>query len=231
TRECRNNRENRYASEAPPHVAEPTRSLWWQLPRVEGSPAGNDNKLTAVEFESDWRIADAANCRMPQCRTVARAQGQNIAGGIAGKCQTRFGCHDAGGPGAVADVVAPLYRSRSIVDCANGTSGEHVVVGAGPAELAVFGLGKVDAVAVLCANDQKSGERIEARRAEIRRTAFIWSDQATVTRRLLLRVRNRAALLVNAPRPVKCREWRRQQILTSGPVEHEKIAITRRLQQ
>ena len=107
----------------------------------------------------------------------------------------------------------------------------HAVIGARPPVVAVLFLEEVDAVAVDGADDQRPGLRVEARRSVIRAASLVGRHQPAVARRLLLRIRDRPAVLVDFLCPVHRRERGRQEVLPRSAIEHEKVPVARRLQQ
>src|SRR6185503_15666189 len=153
----------------------------------------------------DRRIADTAGRGVPERGAIARAHRHCAAGRVAGEDQPGLGGQDAGAALA-ADRMVPADLAGLVVDRPHEPLAADAVVGARPAVGAVLGLEEVDAVAVLGADDEQPGLRIEAGGAVIGAASLVWGDEASVARRLLIRVGDGAALLVDALRPVDGRE-------------------------
>ena len=129
------------------------------------------------------------------------------------------------------EFVGPADLAGLVVDGFEDAFAPDAVVGAGPAEGAVGGLGEVDAVAGVRVDDEQAGLGVEAGRAVVGQAAFVGRDQAAVGRGLLCRDWEWAGLLVDAQRPVHRAEGRGEQALAVGAVEHEEVAVARGLHQ
>src|SRR4029434_8476091 len=108
-------------------------------------------------------VADASDAGVPQRRSIARAQRQRIARGIARERQSGSGGQNTSSTSAATQVVAPASLSSLILARAQDTARVHVVVGPGPSVLAMLRLEEVDAVSVVRTDDQQTRCRIEAR--------------------------------------------------------------------
>ena len=98
-----------------------------------------------------------------------------------------------------AEFVAPLDLAGLIVDGFEHALAPDAVIGAGPSERAVGGLGEVDAVARVRAHDEQAGLRVEAGRAIVGEAAFVGRDEASIGSGILGRIRESAALFGRAP--------------------------------
>ena len=128
-------------------------------------------------------------------------------------------------------IVTPAHLTSAVVERAQDAAPVHRVIGPGPTVRAVRLLEKVDAIGVVCAHQQQSGRGIEARRSVVGAAGLVGRHEASIGRRFLGRIGPRPAGLVDAAGPVDGGKGRREQVLAVGPVEHEVVAVARRLQQ
>src|SRR5215472_13550188 len=123
--------------------------------------------------------------------------------------------------------MTPANFSRLVVDGFDDAFAPESVVRPSPAIGAVSGLGKIERVTFARRNDKQSVPGIETWRAEVGHAAFIGRDQASVWRRFFARIRNRAALLIDAQRPVHWAEGHGEKAFAVGAIEDEEVAVAR----
>src|SRR6266852_2576478 len=98
--------------------------------------------------------------------------------------------------------MAPTNLAGLVVDGLDHTFAPDAVVRARPAVDSIRRLGKVNAPAGMSIDDEQPILRVEARGTVVGHAAFVWCYQPSIGRRLLVRIRNRTALLIDSKRPV-----------------------------
>ena len=167
---------------------------------------------------------------MPERLTGFGVEGDEVLAAVAAEHQASGSRHQAL---RAATGVEPFHRSRFVVDRANAAAASatascaHKAIAFG----AFIGIGEiVHAERFGSAHIEEAGLRAVAGRLPVGgRTG---TDQHAIDRRILLRIRNRLALRIDALRPghvFGIDERLRQQILPADPVEHEEIAVARAL--
>src|SRR5436190_150723 len=87
-----------------------------QNERIQSAATSCEYVLPAVQFISDRRVAHAPNAGMPQRGSILSPKCKDVAGHVAGECDTGLGCKDAGRACVVADVVTPSDFAGLIID-------------------------------------------------------------------------------------------------------------------
>ncbi len=199
---------------------------------IQRAASAHDDELLAVKHIRDRRVTHSSvwDFHMPERRTVACPEGHNIAGNVPGEGQSGSRRHDAGRSRAVSKRVTPGDLSGLVIARPQKGSSGDIVIGASPSVCAVLRLEKIDSVAVVSADDQPPGGRVEAWRAIIGAAIFIRRHQHTVARGFLGRIGNGAPVLIEAFCPIHCCKGRGQQIFAIGTIEHEKVPVAGGLQ-
>src|SRR5207253_5518263 len=125
----------------------------------------------------------------------------------------------------------PTHLSRLIIDGFQHSLAKDSVVCPSPAVLTVLGLREIDTVGIPRADDEQPGLGVKTRRAVICRAAFVRRNQSPVTRWILRRVGNWAAVFVDPGGPIDSREGSRKKAASRSAVQHKEITISRSLQQ
>src|SRR4029077_14482451 len=125
--------------------------------------------------------------------------------------------------------MAPADLSSLVIDGLNDALAPDVVVRASPSVDSIGRLGKVDAPARVCIDDEQTGFWVEAGGTVIREAALVGRNQASIGRRLLGGVWNGTTLLVDSQGPIHWAEGNGQETLSVGAIEHEEVAVARTL--
>src|SRR5882724_9425391 len=167
---------------------------------------------------------------MPERPAIAGIKRQKVA--VSVSCKNEAG---VGGQHARArlrpNFVAPTNLASLVVDGLNYSFAPNTIIRAGPAIHSIGWLGRVEAPTGMCIDDKQSVLSVETGRAIVGQTTFVWRDQATVGRRLFLRIRNWPAILVDSQRPVHGSVGNGQKVLAVGAVENKEVAVARSLHQ
>src|SRR4029077_11172300 len=121
--------------------------------------------------------------------------------------------------------MGPTKLAGLIVNRLNRAFAPDIVISACPAVDSVGRFRKINAPAPSRINNKQAGLWIEARCAVIRHSAFVWGNQSAIRVWLLVGVRNRPPLLIDAQRPIRRPKRNGQQIFSVGAVQNEKVAI------
>src|SRR5580704_7045557 len=123
----------------------------------------------------------------------------------------------------------PTSLSRFVVDGLDGPGEIQKIIA--PCKSLGFSLcGQVENAVTLRRHDvEKTGRRIETGCEPVRRTIRTGRDERAVASRLFLRIGNRLALGVDPQSPIGVNEWRGQQVLAVGSIQHKEKSIPARL--
>src|SRR5882757_45806 len=164
---------------------------------------------------------------MPQGLAVSCIQRHDVSVSIAGECQAGVSCQHAS-PGTIfTQIMGPAQLARLVIDRLQETFAPQSVICTCPAIGAIGWLREIEAVTRMRIHQKEPRLRIKARRAEVRKTAFIRRNQASIGCRLLCRVRDGMAILVHTEGPVHGAKWHSQQTLAISAIQYKKVAITR----
>src|ERR1700733_15515487 len=125
--------------------------------------------------------------------------------------------------------MAPTNPAGLIVDVFEAAFAPNAVIRPCPAVNSIGRLGKIDAVTGMGVDDKQSVPGVEARGTVVGKTSLVGGNQASVGRRLLGGVWNRAALVIDSKRPVHRSEKSGQKVFAVRAVENKEVAVARGL--
>src|SRR5450755_3708571 len=121
--------------------------------------------------------------------------------------------------------MAPADLTGLVIDGLEDSLAPNPAVRARPAVDAIGGLGKINAPTGVSVHDKQSVPGVKAGGAVVRHAGFVGRNEASIGRRLFGGIGNRAALRIDAQRPVHGPEWRGQETLAVGAVKHKEVAV------
>src|SRR5207302_9161641 len=127
--------------------------------------------------------------------------------------------------------MVPTHLTSLVINGFDHAVAPHPVVSTRPTVDAISGLGEIDTVAGMGANDKQAVPGVEAGGTIVGHSGLVGRYQPAVRRRFLQGVRNRTALFIDSKRPVYGAERNRQEVLPVGAVEYKKVAVARTLYQ
>src|SRR6266481_1224580 len=196
-----------------------------QGPGEDHAAISGHHILAFVQFVSNRRSLHAdAGAGVPQSLAVTGIESENIAGIVASESQARVGAEDARA-GLASHFVAPSDFAGLIVNGFDDPFAPDCIVRAGPTVSAVGGFGEVDRPTRVSGNDEQSGPGIETGGAVVGETGLVGGDQPAVRSRFFGRIGNRASVFIHPQSPVHWAIGQRQETLSSGPIQHEEVAV------
>src|ERR1700729_702598 len=168
---------------------------------------------------------------MPKSLAIAGIECEKVSFGIPGEGQSGIRGQHSGAGTSRAKFMGPADLAGLVVDRLQHALAPQPIIRTSPTVGTIRRLIEVEAEGGVSIDNKQTSLRVEARRTVVGESTLIRCNQAPVGRRILRRIWNGTALLVDARSPVHGAERNREQALAVGPIQNEEISIAGGLHQ